>query len=78
MATEAYKRTTVKLRAETYRRLKRAAIDRDRSLQEIINEALELYLRQPGGERRASSRFRSYRMGRIDGRLTRDEIYGDG
>lgn len=74
---QAVKRTTVNLKPETYRRLKRMAVDRDRTLQEIVNEALESHLRAAGKERAETPPFPTFRMGRIKGRLTREEIYKD-
>lgn len=74
---QAVKRTTINLKPETYRRLKRVAVDRDRTLQEIVNEALERHLRTVGKERKEAPRFPTFRMGGVKGRLTREEIYQD-
>jgi predicted DNA-binding protein len=74
---QAVKRTTVNLKPEIYRRLRRAAIDRDRTLQEMVNEALDRYLRERGKERKEGFSFRTFRLGKVRGRLTREEIYQD-
>ncbi|MBI3392884.1 MAG: hypothetical protein HY039_06825 [Nitrospirae bacterium] len=74
---QTVKRTTVNLKPEIYRRLKRMAVDRDQPLQEIVNEAIDRHLRTTAGKRTASARFPSLRMGKVKGRLTREEIYRD-
>lgn len=74
---QAVKRTTVNLKPDVYRRLKRAAVDRDQTLQEMVNEALERYLKERGEERQEGLSFRTFRLGRVRGRLTREEIYQD-
>jgi predicted transcriptional regulator len=76
-AVQEVKRTTVNLKPEIYRRLKRMAVDRDQPLQEIVNDALDRHLRATAREKAMSARFPSFRMGKTKGRLTREEIYQD-
>lgn len=41
-----YKKTSVLLRKDLYKELKKASIDTDRSLQDIINEAIEEWIKR--------------------------------
>jgi len=73
-----FRRTTVALDEELYRQVKRKAIDLDRPIREIVQEALRLFCQ---GQQAASThnkmpRFGAYRS-RIKGSLSRAEIYRD-
>lgn len=52
------RRTTVVLEPELYRHAKRLALEQDKSLKEIIEMALRLYLRGGGREGRKGARIR--------------------
>lgn len=74
---QTIKRTTVNLKPEIYKRLKRVAVDREQTLQQIVNEALENHLRTTQKGRTRSIRFQTFHIGKVKGRLTREEIYQD-
>jgi predicted transcriptional regulator len=71
-------RTTIVLEKELYRQAKRLALEQDKTLKEIIEEALRSYLRgdQKRGQRGGAGRFRVY-AGRSRGSLRRENIYRD-
>ena len=72
------RRTTVVLEPELYRHAKRVALEQDKSLKEIIEEALRLFLRGGGREGRkgARTRFGVYPAKARTG-LRRETIYRD-
>ena len=74
-----FRRTTVALDEELYRQVKRRAVDLDRPIREIVQEALRLFCQgrvtaAPGRHR--MPRFGAFRS-RIKGSLSRSEIYRD-
>ena len=74
-----FHRTTVVLDEELYRQVKRRAVDLDRPIQEIVQEALRRFCQGRStavSVRRRMPRFGAYRS-RIKGSLSRSEIYRD-
>jgi metal-responsive CopG/Arc/MetJ family transcriptional regulator len=71
-------RTTIVLEKELYRQVKRLALDQDKTLKEIIEQALRSYLRgdHPTGQRSRTERFGVY-AGKVRGSLRRENIYRD-
>lgn len=72
------RRTTVVLERDLYRQAKRVALEQDRSLKEIIEEALRLFLKEGGQE---AGKGREARFGIYPGKartdLRRETIYRD-
>jgi len=73
-----FRRTTVALDEELYRQVKRRAVDLDRPIREIVQEALRLFCqgRPAAPARRKMPNFGAYRF-RVKGGLNRSEIYRD-
>ena len=73
-----FRRTTVVLDEELYRQVKRRAVDLDRPIREIVQEALRLFCqgRAAVPPRGRLPNFGAYRF-HVKGRLTRSEIYRD-
>jgi hypothetical protein len=71
-------RTTIVLEKELYRQAKRVALEQEKTLKEIVEEALRSYLRgdRPSGPRNREGRFGVY-AGKVRGRLRRENIYRD-
>jgi hypothetical protein len=71
-------RTTIVLEKELYRQAKRLALEQDKTLKEIIEQALRSYLRgdQQRGQRSRGGRFGVY-AGKSRGSLRRENIYRD-
>lgn len=69
-------RTTVELDKELLKKAKQKAVEEDKSLKQLISEALEKTLKT-AGEKKAPKRIkiRVYDMGEIKGTLSREEIY---
>lgn len=73
-----FRRTTVALDEELYRQVKRRAVDLDRPIREIVQEALRRFCqeRPSVSEKKRMPRFGAYRS-QIKGSLSRSEIYRD-
>jgi predicted transcriptional regulator len=71
-------RTTIVLEKELYRQAKRLALEQDKTLKEIIEQALRSYLRgdQQRGQGSRGGRFGIY-AGKVRGGLRRENIYRD-
>jgi hypothetical protein len=71
-------RTTIVLEKELYRQVKRLALEQDKTLKEIIEEALRSYLRgdHQTGQKDRRRRFGVY-AGKVRGSLRREYIYRD-
>jgi metal-responsive CopG/Arc/MetJ family transcriptional regulator len=71
-------RTTIVLEKELYRQVKRLALEQDKTVKEIIEQALRSYLRgdHPAGQKDGKRRFGVY-AGKIRGSLRRENIYRD-
>ena len=71
------KRTTVVFEEENLiKEAKKKAVEEDKTLKEIVNEALRTYL-QVRKPTRKKFPFKGYHMGEIKGTLRREEIYED-
>jgi len=69
-------RTTVELDKALLRQAKQRAIEEDKTLRELITEALEKTLRSPWQKKTVRKiKIRTYNMGKIKGTLSREEIY---
>jgi len=75
-------RTTVELDKTLLRQAKQRAIEEDKTLKQIIHEALEKLVDIDADKRYAAKRrqvkrypFRAYNLGEIKGTLSREEIY---
>jgi len=69
-------RTTVELDKALLRQAKQRAIEEDKTLRELITEALEKTLRSPWQKKAVRKiKIRTYNMGKIKGTLSREEIY---
>lgn len=71
-------RTTIVLEKELYRQAKRLALEQDKTLKQIIEEALRAYLRgdHQSRPRRRGGGFGVY-AGKVRGSLRRETIYRD-
>jgi hypothetical protein len=71
-------RTTIVLERELYREAKRLALEQDKTLREIIEQALRAYLRGDPQRRQKTSegQFGIY-AGKVRGSLRRENIYRD-
>ncbi|HSE85411.1 MAG TPA: ribbon-helix-helix protein, CopG family [Candidatus Binatia bacterium] len=71
-------RTTIVLEKELYRQVKRLALEQDKTLKEIIEQALRSYLRGDHEPRQKSrgGRFGVY-AGKVRGSLRRENLYRD-
>jgi hypothetical protein len=71
-------RTTIVLEKELYRQVKRLALEQDKTLKEIIEQALRSYLRgdHERGPKSRGGRFGVY-TGKVRGSLRRENIYRD-
>jgi hypothetical protein len=71
------KKTIIYLDDYILEQAKKFAIDKNKLLQDVINEALKLYLKNRNEIHKSKVLFRDYHMGKIKGKLTRDELYND-
>jgi hypothetical protein len=71
-------RTTIMLEKELYRQIKRLALEQDKTVKEIIEQALRSYLRgdHQTGQKDRKRRFGVY-PGKVRGNLRRENIYRD-
>ncbi len=71
-------RTTIVLQKELYRQAKRLALEQDKTLKQIVEQALRAYLRgdQHRGQRSRGRRFGVY-AGKVRSSLRRENIYRD-
>ena len=71
-------RTTIVLEKELYRQAKRLALEQDKTLKEIVEQALRAYLRgdQQRGQKNRGGRFGVY-AGKVRGSLRRENLYRD-
>ena len=72
------RRTTIVLERELYRQAKRLALEQDKTLKEIVEQALRAYLRgdQQKGQKTREGGFGVY-AGKVRGSLRRENIYRD-
>lgn len=69
-------RTTVALSESTYKEARKKAIDEQKPFGQVVNEALEIYLKITP-PRRQKFEPKVFDMGKIKGTLRRVDIYGD-
>ncbi len=71
-------RTTIVLEKELYRQAKRLALEQDKTLKDIVEQALRAYLRgdQQRGQKHRAGRFGVY-AGKVRGSLRRENLYRD-
>ena len=71
-------RTTIVLERELYRQAKRLALEQDKTLKEIVEQALRAYLRgdQQREQKSGGGKFGVY-VGKVRGGLRREKIYRD-
>ena len=72
------RRTTVVLEKELYREAKRVALEQDKTLKEVVEQALRAYLGwdKVGVQRSREGRFGVY-TAKVRGSLRRESIYRD-
>lgn len=70
-------RTTLKIDENTLKQAKRKALEEDKTLQEIINEALKSYLKSPFTARKVTIQELTAYPIKIKGDITRASIYED-
>lgn len=71
-------RTTVRIQKPLYKEAKKLAVEQDKSLQDILNEALHRYLNNPEMQERKEKLlvFRDKEMGyKLNRPLTRKDLY---
>jgi len=75
-------RTTIEIDKELLKMAKQMAIEEDKTLKEIVHEALERLVdidadKRYGAKRRQVKKypFHAYNLGKIKGTLSREEIY---
>ncbi len=71
-------RTTIVLEKGLYRQAKRLALEQDKTLKEIVEQALRAYLRgdQQRRQKNRGGRFGVY-AGKVRGSLRRENLYRD-
>ena len=67
-------RTTVRIADNIFKRARKEAIDQGIAFTELINQALQDYL-SPKKAKRVDFKFKIYKMGRVEGSLSREQIY---
>lgn len=68
-------RTTVRLNEQLKKSAERKALDDNKSLQEILNLALEKYLEREGGKEAKKIVFKTHNLGKPLDNLTRADFY---
>lgn len=70
-------RTTIELDRQLLKRTKQKALEEDKTLREIITDALQKEIIAPLKKRgkRRKIKIRTYNMGKVKGTLSREEIY---
>ena len=70
-------RTTLRIKKDLKKAAKRHAADRDITLQEVFNSALEHYLNEKAKNKAKKLVFLTHNLGARLDNLTRDDYYGD-
>ena len=73
----ADKRTTITIEENLLKEAKRIALEEDKTLKELVGEALKEKLDVKDCSRKPNFRFKAYNMGEIKLPLTREQIYED-
>lgn len=68
-------RTTVRLNEQLKKIAERKALDENKSLQEILNRALEIYLEEEGKKEAKRIVFKTHNLGKPLDNLTRADYY---
>jgi hypothetical protein len=68
-------RTTIRLNEQLKKSAERIAIEKDKSLQEIFNHALERYLEQEGAKEAKKIVFKTHDLGEPLDNLKRADFY---
>ena len=68
-------RTTVRLEDNIFKEARKEAIDRGVAFTDLINQALQDYLSPTKKAKKGDFKFKIYKMGRVTGSLSREEIY---
>lgn len=69
-------RTTIEIDKALLRQIKQRALEEDKTLRQLITEALEKTLRSSWQKKTAKKiRIRTYNLGEIQGTLSREQIY---
>lgn len=68
-------RTTIRLNEQLKKIAERKALDENKSLQEILNSALERYLKEEGIKEAKKIVFKSHDLGKPLDNLTRADYY---
>lgn len=69
-------RTTIEIDKGLLRQVKQRALEEDKTLRQLITEALEKTLRSSWQKKTAKRiKIRTYNLGEIKGTLSREEIY---
>ncbi len=68
-------RTTLRLNEALKKEAERLALEQEKTLQDIFNDALERYLAQKARKEATKIRFRTHRLGAPLDRLTRADYY---
>lgn len=70
-------RTTVRLDQDLKKFAEQKALDENKTLQEIFNDALKSYLKSQAKKEAKEIIFKTHDLGEPLDNLTRDDIYGD-
>jgi hypothetical protein len=70
-------RTTIRLKSQLKKSAEHKALEENRSLQDIVNTALEKYLELEGKNEAKKIIFHTYHLGKSLENLTRDDYYQD-
>lgn len=68
-------RTTVRLEDNIFKEARKEAIDRGMAFTDLINQVLKNYLSLTKKAKKRDFKFKIYKMGRIVGSLSREQIY---
>ena len=70
-------RTTIRLNSQLKKFAEHKALEENKSLQEIVNRALEKYLEEEGKKDAKKIMFKTHHLGEPLDNLTRDDYYQD-
>ena len=68
-------RTTVRLEDNIFKEARKEAIDQGVAFTKLINQALKNYLSPIIKAKKGDFKFKIYKMGRVAGSLSREQIY---
>jgi len=70
-------RTTVRFDDDIFKQARTAAIDKRVPFGNLVNDALKTYLKTTEKVKKVDFKFKIYNMGKVQGSLSRTEIYQD-